>query len=139
MADHRVIDISNSSISCGITNVSRLSDEQEKNAFALGTAFYHPAHGHPPAFVQWSNLADEETNGHRFAAFMCQFGLVVPSKAALNPHTGNMICIWTLLVDHEAFKTWWKNQKIEKIKKESEKYGQEIEKDLQAGEKFGKQ
>lgn len=114
--DHRVIDINELPISCGIVGISRMSDEQERNAFALATHFYHPARGNPPAFVMWSNIATEETNGHRFANFMRPFGEVTESLTALNPKTGNYIRIWTFRIDHEAFKKWWIEERIKRAK-----------------------
>lgn len=118
MADHRVIDISELVISCGVVGISRLSDDQERNAFALATYFYHPARGNPPAFVQWSNLATERTAGHCFAEWLYshECGEIVCSKSALNPKTGNDICIWTWSIDHEKFKAFWIAKRVERAK-----------------------
>jgi hypothetical protein len=117
--DHDVINIHSSSMSCGVCEVSRLSDEQDKNAFALGTSFYHPSRGQPPAFVLWSNIVGEETNGSRFCRFVekNKFGKVTQSDTALNPKTSNAIGVWTWVIDHEAFKKWWLDQKIARLRR----------------------
>lgn len=116
--EHRRVDISSSNISCGVKQISRLSDEQDGNLFAIGTSFYHAAHGQPPAFVMWSNLADQETNGHRFAARVgeLRLGNIMQTPAEVNPNTGALICVWTWQVNHETFKEWYKAAKIEKLK-----------------------
>jgi hypothetical protein len=125
--DHARVNINNSNISCGVKELSRMSDEAKENLFAIGSRFYHPAHGQPPAFCVWSNLDGKEgtevnggegTNGHRLAAAIDKlgFGKVAKSDPAINPNTGSVIAVWTWLVDHETFKKWYKEQKIEKLK-----------------------
>lgn len=116
--EHRRVDIQGSAISCGVTQISRLSDEQEGNLFAIATRFYHAAHGNPPAFVIWSNLADQETNGHRFAdkVHELKFGKIYQTDSEINPNTGAVICVWTWQVDHAAFKEWYKEAKVQKLK-----------------------
>lgn len=116
--DHRRVDISSTAISCGVSQISRLSDDQDPNLFAIGTRFYHAAHGQPPAFVIWSNLADQITNGHRLAdrIYELRLGTIYKTDSELNPNTGSLICVWTWQVDHERFKEWYKLAKIEKLK-----------------------
>lgn len=117
--DHSRVDISGSSISCGVGQISRLSDEQEENLFAIAAYFYHPAHGTPKAFLLWSNLSDQATNGHRLAKAVEEhgFGKVTVSDPALNGKTGNCICIWMWKIKHRAFKKWFLEQKVAKLKK----------------------
>lgn len=117
--NHSRVDIRDTSISCGITQISRISDEIDDVLFAIGTKFYHAAHGQPPAFVIWSNLADQETNGHRLAKRLGELGIsdnIQQTNAADNPHTGAIICMWSWQVKHEAFKEWYKNKKVDKLK-----------------------
>lgn len=116
--EHRRVDIQGSAISCGVTQISRLSDEQEGNLFAIATRFYHAAHGQPPAFVIWSNLADQVTNGHRIAHKIDElgFGQVLLTNPEVNPNTGALICVWVWQVNHEKFKEWYKEAKVQKLK-----------------------
>lgn len=115
--EHRRVDIQGSAISCGVTQISRLSDEQEGNLFAIATRFYHAAHGQPPAFVIWSNLADQETNGHRLEAKIeeLKLGKVSRSAGEINPNTGALICVWLWQVHHNTFKDWYKSTKVQKL------------------------
>lgn len=115
--NHSRVDIHGSNISCGVTQISRISDEIDEVLFALATRFYHAAHGQPPAFVIYSNLANEVTNGHRLTERVReqQFGDVICTRNAINPHTGAVICVWVWEVDHERFKEWYKTTKIAKL------------------------
>ena len=123
--DHARINVNSSGISCGVKELSRMSDEADENLFAVANAFYHPSRGNPPAFCVWSNLDDmtinggEGTNGHRLQAAIEKhgFGTVIKSDPALNPNTGNAIAVWTWLIAHEPFKKWYKKKKIEKLQK----------------------
>jgi hypothetical protein len=125
--DHSRVNIDHSSISCGVRELSRMSDEAEENLFAIANSFYHPSRGQPPAFCIWSNLDGKEgtlvnggegTNGHRLAKEITSlgFGKVIKSDPSINPNTGSIIAVWTWIVDHEPFKKWYKAQKIEKLK-----------------------
>lgn len=118
--NHSRVDIQSTSISCGVTQISRIADDLEDVLFAIGTRFYHAAHGQPPAFVLWSNLADVETNGHRIKALIEKlgFGNVHQTPNEVNPNTGAVICVWIWQVKHETFKDWYKNTKIEKLAKQ---------------------
>lgn len=121
--DHARINVNSSGISCGVKELSRMSDEAIENLFAIANAFYHPSRGNPPAFCIWSNLDDtkinggEGTNGHRLqkAVVDLGFGIVTKTAPALNPNTGNPIAVWTWLIDHEKFKNWYKVQRILKL------------------------
>lgn len=123
--NHSRVDIQSSAISCGVTQISRISDDIDEVLFALGTRFYHAAHGQPPAFVLWSNLSDVETNGHRIAARIPElgFGVIQVTASEVNPNTGAVICVWIWQVNHESFKEWYKNTKIVKLSKQYPKKG----------------
>lgn len=115
--NHSRVDIQTTSISCGVVQISRISDDLEDVLFAIGTRFYHAAHGNPPAFVLWSNLADVETNGHRITNLIAKLGLgdVHQTPKEVNPNTGAVICVWIWQVKHEVFKDWYKKTKINKL------------------------
>lgn len=121
--DHARVNINSSNISCGVRELSRLSDEADANLFAIANSFYHPSRGQPPAFCIWSNIDDlsynggEGTNGHRLAAFIekNRFGEITKTGRALNPNTGNPICIWTWAVDHDKLRKYYKAMKIKKL------------------------
>ncbi len=123
--DHARVNINSSNISCGVKELSRLSDETEANLFAIANHFYHPSRGSPPAFCSWSNIDDmkynggEGTNEHRLhqAIEKLKFGKVNKTDPEINPNTGSVICVWVWAVDHEPFKAWYKNEKIERLKK----------------------
>lgn len=122
--DHARVNVNSSSISCGVKEISRMSDEAHENLFAIANHFYHPSRGTPPAFCIWSNLDDiainggEGTNGHRLAAAIkvLDFGVVTKTAPALNPNTGNPIAVWTWLINHTTFKDWYKVERISKLR-----------------------
>lgn len=115
---HDRVDISALAASCGIVQISRLSEEQDENLFVIANSFYHPSRGQPPAFAIFSNIADEDTGSHRLHALILhlKFGPVMVSTKALNPKTGNVIKVWVWHIDHEPFKKWYKEKKILKLK-----------------------
>ena len=47
--NHSRVDIQGTAISCGVSQISRISDDIEDALFAIGARFYHAAHGQPPA------------------------------------------------------------------------------------------
>lgn len=115
--NHSRVDLQASAISCGITQISRISDDIKDVLFAIGTRFYHAAHGQPPALAIWSNLADVETNGHRLAAVVMdlKLGTITVTTPQINPNTGAIICMWTWNINHEVFKEWYKQTKVKKL------------------------
>ena len=57
--DHEVIGIRQSSISCGVLELTRVGTEPEKAMFALGAYLYHPSKGQPAAFGILSDVVGE--------------------------------------------------------------------------------
>lgn len=116
--NHARVDISSSAISCGVVQLSRISDEIEEALFAIATRFYHAAHGQPPAFAIYSNRDDIETNAHRLGEIIHKhdLGYVMKTDRAINPNTGAVIAVFVWQIKHEVFKEWYKTQKIAKIK-----------------------
>jgi len=117
--DHEVVNLQSSSISCGVVQISRISDEEgDKVLFAIANSFYHPARGNPPAFAIFSNVVDTETSASRLASLVERhsFGYVEKSAPAFNPRTGNLISIWTWAIAHETFKKFYTDKRIEKAK-----------------------
>lgn len=115
--NHSRVDITNTVISCGVLQISRISDEVDEALFAIATRFYHAAHGNPPAFVLYSNVDDITTNAHRLTDKIgsLHFGQVMKTNRAVNPNTGAVIAVWVWEVNHEEFKEWYKQTKIAKI------------------------
>lgn len=120
--DHKRVDIYTSHISCGVAQFARISDEIPETMFAIANSFYHPSRGNPPAFAMFSNVHIKEgTNADRLSDFIQKrdkdFGTVFTSWPAINPHTGNPIKIYVWTINHENLKEWYKQEKIERLKK----------------------
>jgi hypothetical protein len=45
------------------------------------------------------------------------FGNGGRTSNVLNPKTGSVICMWWWEVDHEKLKSWYKEEKIRRLKK----------------------
>jgi hypothetical protein len=116
--DHARVNVNSSYISCGVRELSRLSDDAKENLFAIANALYHPAHSQPCAFIIWSNVDDRRTNGHNLKTLIDELsvGAVYKTASAINPNTGNPICIWTWMVNHEALRKWYFERRLEKLK-----------------------
>ena len=119
--DNHHVTILNSSMSCGVIELSHITADLDKVMFAIANYLYHPAKGSPVAFILWSDVF-ELSNGYnlyidlvdncsRFAASLQR------SEQVINPKTGNMIfvCIWE--ISHEAFKKWYIEQRVERAKR----------------------
>ena len=113
--DHERVNISQSSMSCGVMELSRISDDLEDVVFAIATRLYHPARGNPCACFVWSNLNKNDA----LAQFVRneRFGIITRIGPTENPRTGNMIYIYTWEIKHDAFKAWYITRRIERLKK----------------------
>ena len=117
--DHNRVNVDPTLMSCGVRQLSRISEELPEVLFAIANMFYHPSRGVPPAFVLWSDVAYLDTSSSRLAETIRErkLGDVTMSKISINPITGNHICIWVWTIDHEKFKQFYGEQKILKVKK----------------------
>lgn len=116
--DHSRVDIRTSTISCGVLELSRISEETDDAIFAVANHCNHPSRGEPASFFIASDVTDVETSTLRF---MCRFaelklGNFYTSVPELNPKTGNPICVYVLRPDHAALKKFYIEFKIQKLK-----------------------
>lgn len=113
--DHERVNITQSSMSCGVMELSRISEDIEDATYAIATRMYHPARGNPCAFFVWSNL--------QLADLLTQFvrkeklGMIVTVGPSENPRTGNLIYIHTWEIAHDVFKAWYIEKRIARLKK----------------------
>lgn len=116
--DHSRVDISHATISCGVRQLSRISDDTLEALFAVASSCYHPAKGTPPAFFIMSDLSKQQTATSRFIDKVeeLELGLVNCNPSQFNPSTGNLITVWVWGIDHEKFKQFYVDQRLKKIK-----------------------
>jgi hypothetical protein len=119
--DHQSVNIHNTSMSCGVNELSRINDDIEKVLYQIASSLYHPARGNPCAFFVWSDLSTFEgsTNAERLCVTVNDrnFGDVDDSPHAENPKTGNFILIYVWKIDHGRFKAWYKKERLKRFKK----------------------
>ena len=99
--------------------LSRISEETMDALYAIASRLYHPSRGNPCAFFVFSDMAEQETASSKLASKVLEmmFGNVHVSRLAENPKTGNMITIFTWKINHEAFKEWYSEERVRKLKK----------------------
>jgi hypothetical protein len=113
--DRHHVQISTSSMSCGILELSHIGDDYAKVTYAIATRLYHPARGAPAAIVAWSTtntlLADWVTN---------EFGRagLVSAGSVENPLTSNLIFTYLWLIPHTKLRAWYKEYRIAKIRRD---------------------
>lgn len=116
--DNHHVNISSSSMSCGVLELSRIESDMNKVLYAIATFLYHPARGNPAAVITWSDVQD--SHGailHRILDNWKSFGQVYTTPWVENPKTGNQIQVFTWVVVHENFKKWYLDERIERAKK----------------------
>lgn len=124
--DHNRVNIRTSGISCGVMELSGITDP-EGALYQIAGRLYHPSRGDPVAFLIGSDINSPKTDDDKFTTTnshkLCMLflennvGDVEYTKSAENPKTGNEIIIYTIRINHEAFKKWYSNARIEKLKK----------------------
>lgn len=120
MSDHERVTITSSSASCGIFELSRLADDPEAVAYAIGSRLYHPSRGDPVGYLMWSDtFSHQSVNSDTFAKFVTKnkLGQVQWISPCENPRTGNMIRIGVCLIDHDIWKRWYKETRVKKLGK----------------------
>jgi hypothetical protein len=116
--DHDRINITASNISCGVTQLSRISEETDAAIFAVANYCNHPSRGQPAAFFLASDVSNVETATSRFMDEITKKGLgdVTVSRPEINPKTSNPIQVWTWTPDHRKLKDFYLEVKIQKLK-----------------------
>lgn len=120
--DHQRVNIHTCSMSCGVMEMSRLASDVAGVGYAVASRLYHPSRGVPCAFICWSDIswtADHIPNGEAFARWVAAqaFGEVTNSAPQENPHTGNWIVVYTWAINHEAFKKWYADTRMERVRR----------------------
>lgn len=116
--DHERVNISNSSISCGVMELSRIADDVADVAYSIGSRLYHPARGDPCAFLIWSDV-NNDNSSKRLMDFIHdrKLGQCQISNFAENPKTGNIIVVYICTIDHPTWKKWYKDVRVFKLQK----------------------
>lgn len=116
--DHTSININTSMMSCGVLELSRISDI-DRAIYQLASRLYHPARGEPAAFVLASDVHNEKNNTDAFFEKMESLENLktFDSPAAENPKTGNMIFVTVGIINHINFKKWYTKERIRRLKK----------------------
>lgn len=121
--DNHHVAISNSQISCGVVELSRLESDPHKVLYALASHLYHPSRGQPAAFAIWSDV--NGSNGQNLLTAINDwvmkkkyFNLTVPmvTQPVENPRTSNPIFVAVWEIPHEEFRKWYKEEKVRRIK-----------------------
>jgi hypothetical protein len=116
--DHRKVDISGTSISCGVKQLHRIDDDIEGALYAIASDLYHPARGSPCAFFVMSDIVGEETATSKLLTYVAanNLGAYFTSKTEENPKTGNLIAVYVWAIEHATFKAWYAAKRIVKMK-----------------------
>lgn len=116
--DHERVNISRSQISCGVMELHRIGDDTEDVLYAIASRLYHPSRGYPCAFFIFSDVDEESASSRLFGKVqLLKIGTITVSPRSENPQTGNVIIVYTWLIDHERFKTWYSAKRISKLGK----------------------
>lgn len=121
--DHTRVDIRSTSISCGINELSRISEDTKDAVFAVANHCNHPSRGEPATFFIASDVTDVETSTQRFMDYVEEnkLGVVLKSASEINPKTGNPICIYMWTPDHKNLREFYLKTKIEKLTEKRKK------------------
>ena len=106
--------------SCGVLELHHLPDNTATQlAFSLANALYNKANARPSAFVIWSDLVDGDiaSRGERLFDELqsMQVGILFRSRDVINPKTGNTIALFSLTINHDAFKAWFTEEYTNRI------------------------
>ena len=117
--DHDRVNISHTSISCGVLGLSRISTDVEDVLYAIATHLYHPSRGSPVAFFIASDLYRDEnpTSILMKKVERNSFGQIEISYPEDNPKTGNTIVIYIWKINHITFKEWYSKQRVIRLAK----------------------
>jgi hypothetical protein len=116
--DHNRVQIRTSGISCGVMELSGITDP-EGALYQIAGRLYHPSRGDPVAFLIASDVYSQDTNTHKLATLFLEkkLGSIVYSEPSENPKTGNAISVCVININHTAFKKWYSDERVNRIKK----------------------
>ena len=121
--DHERVNIHTTSMSCGVLELNRISDDAYGVLYAIGSRLYHPSRGDPAAFIVFSDidpkLVETDTTSNRLVQAIRNAGVgdVTVSIPAENPKTGNIIRVYVWCINHEKFKDWYAKKRVDKMRK----------------------
>lgn len=119
--DHERVNIRDTSMSCGVMELSRINDDIAGVLYGIGSRLYHPSRGNPCGAFIFSdikvNAPAETTNSDRLANNVIGLGLgeITVSDPIENPRTGNIIRVYVWIINHEAFKSYYAKARVEKL------------------------
>jgi hypothetical protein len=124
MADHDRVRIVSTPMSCGIAELSSITDPLGA-LYQIASRLYHPSRGDPVALILASDIiadvSSENGGVNTYQMFRevreLRLGTVYTSEGVENPKTGNVIVLYTWFIDHEAFKVWYSKQRVKKLAK----------------------
>lgn len=106
-------------VSCGVVEVHHLPDQSpSQTAFSLANHLYHKANGRPAAFALFSDVVDRsDSRGLNLATYLKEqnIGDLFQSNKVVNPKTGNLIQLWVLTINHDAFRKWYQEEYVNRI------------------------
>ena len=118
---HDRVNIYCSHISCGVLELSRISDDRETVLFQVASRLYHPSRGEPAAQIIYSDLFDRNnpSSSQKLSQLISdmKFGVVYRSDPVENPKTGNIISTFVWTVCHTTFKKWYSEERSKKVRK----------------------
>ena len=114
--DHERVTIGSSAMSCGILELSRISEDTEDVLYAVASRLYHPSRGSPAAIVVWSDLHNGSAS-FKLWKRATSFGTASISDKVENPKTGNIIVLYSWIVDHEKLKTWYIEKRVARLRR----------------------
>lgn len=115
---HERVNITPSSISCGVLQLGRLSSDVDDVLYQIACRLYHHSRGDPAAIAVFSDINEKGTNSERLRSKIVELfgGGITVSQAVENPKTGNIIVLYTWMFPHQAFKQWYANERVSRLK-----------------------
>ena len=116
--DHSRVTISQSPMSCGVFELSNMTNDIKGMVYQIASRLYHPSRGNPVAFIVWSDVENSELS-QELSAYCHGYNLgkIQISPNAENPRTGNIIRVHIWIINDEAFKKWYSDERTAKMGK----------------------
>jgi len=98
-------------MSCGIQQMSGLTNEPIDNLIAAGNQMYDEDAA--CAFLMWSDVWGRYKKGNRLYHYIRRTfpkSSIQRTSTAKNPHSHNIICVYTWKIPR-GFKKWWKENR----------------------------
>lgn len=116
---HSHVTMYESQASCGILEIYNLSKDNKKVLYAIATRLYHPSRGAPAAFVLWSATSDDPCPLYDYIkSLKMDPAALFVTEYRDNPKTGNNMAVYLWAIPHEAFRAWYKTQKLAKLERD---------------------